>query len=169
MIEANKPGLKQWINENIEKYNVYKVICEYENGLIEPLDEKTYNTVRKVKSIKFMPLVAGAKGGGLGQTIVGAVLIAAAFVASFTPFAAASPYLYTAGASMLIGGVIQMLSPRASLAQNSQQSADSISSTYFDGPVNNEAQGSPVPLVYGRVLVGSHTISSSISINEAPI
>lgn len=62
--------------------------------------------------ITIAPVITGSKRGGSLQTIIGSVLIAAAFVLSFTPFAAASPFLYQVGAAMAIGGIIQMLSPR---------------------------------------------------------
>lgn len=164
MIEANKPGLKRWINENSEKYSVYKVICEYNNGVIELLDEQTYKSLRSFKSIKFIPMVAGAGGGGLIQSIIGVALIAASFFAG----PVFQPYLLAAGVSMLIGGVVQLLSPRPTVKTGNNSEDESLKSSYFDGPVSTEAQGSPVKLIYGRVLTGPHTISSSISIDEYP-
>ncbi|MNL81044.1 Bacteriophage lambda tail assembly protein I [compost metagenome] len=32
----------------------------------------------------------------------------------------------------------------------------------FNGPVNTTAQGNPVPLLYGRMIVGSSVISAGI-------
>ncbi|WP_274852051.1 tail assembly protein, partial [Serratia marcescens] len=61
--------------------------------------------------IRIAPLIMGSKKAGMFQTILGAVLVVAGAVLSFTPFAAASPYLYMTGASMMLGGVVQMLSP----------------------------------------------------------
>lgn len=164
LIEANKPGLRSWIVNNVEKYSMYKVTCEYENGLIEDIDEDTYVLNSKMKTIKFMPIISGAKGGVL-QVVVGAILIAASFIPGFQ---AASPYLMSAGLAMMLGGAIQMLSPRPALNANMTTNDGSTStSSYFDGPVNTEMQGLPVPLIYGTVLVGSHTISASISVDEA--
>ena len=37
--------------------------------------------------------------------------------------------------------------------------AESAQNYLFSGPVNNVKQGGPVPLVYGRAIVGSTTIS----------
>lgn len=58
-------------------------------------------------------MIEGSKRGGMIQTIVGGILIAAAYVLSFTPFAAALPFLYSAGVASVAGGVIQMLSSQA--------------------------------------------------------
>jgi predicted phage tail protein len=53
------------------------------------------------------------------------------------------------GAAMMLGGVVQMLSPQpAGLA--SKQSADNRASYAFGGVTNTAAQGYPVPLLYGR-------------------
>ena len=65
------------------------------------------------------------------------------------------------GAALILGGVVELLSPRP----KKDDKADT-NSFYFDGPTNTEQQGSPVPLIYGRMLVGSHPISASISVDE---
>ena len=170
LIEANQPGLKSWIIQNIDTYKAYQVTCVYENGTEGVLSEEEYGMHRQVKSIRFTPIVSGSGGGGGGgvmQVVIGAVLIVAAFVAPLTPFAAASPYLYAMGATMILGGIVQMLSPRPSKANTQSSSDGSVNSNYFDGPVNTEMQGNPVPLIYGRMLTGSHPISASITIDEA--
>ncbi|MCS6474475.1 tail assembly protein, partial [Burkholderia thailandensis] len=56
-------------------------------------------------------------------------------------------------------GITQMLSPQqAGLAGV----ADNGTSYYFNGPVNSAAQGEPLPLVYGEMIVGSKVVSSGI-------
>lgn len=63
------------------------------------------------------------------------------------------------GASMALGGIVQMLSPQqAGLAGT----ANNGTSYYFNGPVNSAAQGEPVPLVIGEMVVGSKVVSSGI-------
>lgn len=158
MIEANKPGLKGWIITNREKYDAYKVVCIYDDGREEALNDDTYVATRsKIKSIRFTPTVAGA--GGIGKVIVGAILIAASFIPG-NPF---STVMFNVGASMVLGGVIELLTAQPRKKDSVDEGA---SSYYFDGPANTEQQGNPIPLIYGRVLVGSHPISASISIDE---
>ena len=88
-------------------------------------------------------------------------MMAAAFVLSFTPFAAASPFLYQIGAAMAIGGVIQMLSPQAK-GLGAQDSPNNRPSYSFNGAVNTSVQGGCVGLLYGRMIVGSSVISAGI-------
>ncbi|KVE53323.1 MULTISPECIES: tail assembly protein [Burkholderia] len=109
-------------------------------------------------AIRIAPVIIGSKSGGLFQTILGAALMVVGAVASFygQPWGA---QLMGLGASMALGGVVQMLSPQqAGLAG----AADNGTSYYFNGPVNSAAQGEPVPLVYGEMVVGSKVVSSGI-------
>lgn len=114
-----------------------------------------------VREIRIVPIVEGSKRGGTFQTVIGAVLIAAAFVLSFTPFAGASPFLYQVGAAMMIGGVIQMLSPQAKgLSQSG--SPENLPSYAFGSAKNTTASGNPVPICIGKRRWGGAIISASI-------
>lgn len=117
-------------------------------------------------AIRIAPILAGAKQAGLFQTILGAVLVAVAVVYTGGVGAAfaASGWAGTAavlGASLMLGGVVQMLSPQQK-GLSAQDSADNGASYNFNGPVNTSAQGNPVPLLYGRMIVGSSVISAGI-------
>lgn len=95
--------------------------------------------------IRIMPIIIGSKRGGIFQTILGAALIAVAF---FVPAAAAfAPFLYGAGASMALGGVVQMLTPQIP-GLGIRQDPDNKPSYAFGGPVNSTAQGNPVGVLY---------------------
>ncbi|GGD63491.1 tail assembly protein [Caballeronia grimmiae] len=111
------------------------------------------------EEIRIAPILIGSKSGGLFQTILGAAMVVVGAVAS----AYGQPWgaqLIGLGASMALGGVIQMLSPQTTgLASTS---GDNGTSYYFNGPVNSAAQGDCVPIVYGRMRVGSKVISAGI-------
>ncbi|SCZ74077.1 hypothetical protein SAMN03159324_05182 [Pseudomonas sp. NFPP18] len=62
---------------------------------------------------------------------------------------------------MVAGGVIQMLSPQAK-GLGTQDSPNNRPSYSFNGAVNTSVQGNPVPLLYGRMIVGSAVISAGI-------
>ncbi|WP_423957606.1 tail assembly protein [Citrobacter freundii] len=120
--------------------------------------------------VRIMPVIIGSKRAGLFQTILGAVLITAAVFVSggvgaafsaggLTGFAAAT------GASLVLGGVIQLLSPQAS-GIASKQSADNRASYAFGGVTNTAAQGYPVPLLYGRRRIGGAIISAGIYVED---
>lgn len=118
--------------------------------------------------IRIAPILAGAKQGGLFQTLLGAALIVAAFYmpASIAlPLGAkgaiAAPMMLSMGVSMALGGVVQMLSPQQR-GLSAKDGPDNGASYNFNGPVNTSAQGNPVPVLYGRMIVGSAVISAGI-------
>ena len=115
--------------------------------------------------IRIVPVIIGGKKAGVLQTVLGAVLVAAGAVLSFTPWAAASPFLYKFGAAMMLGGVVQMLPPQPS-GIASKQSADNRASYAFGGVTNTAAQGYPVPLLYGRRRIGGAIISAGIYVED---
>ncbi|WP_211451156.1 tail assembly protein [Collimonas antrihumi] len=122
-------------------------------------------------TIKFVPVVRGSGKGGIGQIIIGALLIAAAFYTNGATLAGGTLTASTVGgmtlsfgASLIIGGVTQMLtsSPQA-MSQNAVNNQPSYA---FNGPVNTVAQGNPVPILYGRLIVGSQVISAGLSVDQ---
>ena len=115
--------------------------------------------------IRIVPVIIGSKKAGALQTILGAVLVAVGVVLSFTPAAALAPWFYGTGASMMLGGVIQMLSPQAG-GLASKQSADNQASYAFGGVTNTAAQGYPVPLGYGKRRIGGAIISAGIYVED---
>ncbi|MGV7093795.1 tail assembly protein [Siccibacter turicensis] len=115
--------------------------------------------------LRIVPVIIGSKKAGMLQTILGAVLVVVGAVLNFTPLAAASPFFYQVGAAMMIGGVIQMLSPQpGGLA--SKQDPDNRASYAFGGVTNTAAQGYPVPLLYGKRRIGGAIISAGIYVED---
>lgn len=117
--------------------------------------------------IRIAPVIAGSKNGGVFQVVLGAVLIVAGYLGETYGAAfggdAWGPLLVNAGIAMVAGGIIQMLSPQP----HSKASNNSNEPSYvFNGAVNTEAQGHPVPLLYGRMIVGSAVISAGIEASD---
>ncbi len=104
--------------------------------------------------IRIAPVVQGNKRGGVLQTIVGAVMIVVG-----TYFG--QGWLVNMGYSMVIGGVVQMLSPQ-STQLGTKDGPDNGASYNFNGPVNTTAQGNPAPLLYGEMFIGSAVVSAGI-------
>jgi predicted phage tail protein len=124
--------------------------------------------------IRIVPVVAGAKRG-FGQAILGAVLmvagVALGVVGALTPGGQALFYVgqavFSVGAAMVVGGVVQMLSPQRK-ADNSAKDGDP-SYGMDAGAVNTSEAGVPVPLAYGRVIAGAARISGGLATDEIPI
>jgi len=72
--------------------------------------------------------------------------------------AGGSYFFAMAGAALMATGVSMMLSPSIKNDPGNEEQ-----SYLFDGPINTARQGTPVPLLYGRMIVGGATISASVS------
>ncbi|MBX9342704.1 tail assembly protein, partial [Morganella morganii] len=120
--------------------------------------------------IRIMPVVIGSKRGGLFQTIFGAVLVAAAVFMSGgigAAFAAGgmTGFMATTGAAMMLGGIIQMLSPQPNgIAMKDQ--GENKPSYAFGAPTNTVSQGYPVPIGYGKRRIGGAVISAGIYVED---
>jgi predicted phage tail protein len=106
------------------------------------------------KEIRIVPAVGGSKRGGVLQTVIGAILIAASFIPGFQA-------LLPIGISLVAGGVMQMLSPQAKgLSQSG--SPENLPSYAFGSAKNTTASGNPVPICIGKRRWGGAIISASI-------
>lgn len=146
LLDHSEPGYRVWSG----RVNVG------EDDLAKPVGSRDV--------IRVVPVVTGAKRQGLGQTIVGAVLVVAGTVISGASYGWAAPVgnaLISAGVAMMIGGVIQMVSPQRK-SDGTESSTRDAPSYSFNGPVNVDAEGGCVPVLYGEMVVGSVVISGGI-------
>lgn len=169
---ANFPDFERHMVES-EKRNVgYRVVLGKSDLNLDELHNPA-----GAADIKLVPVVMGG-GGGLGQIFLGAVIIGAAFftggaslVAGAGIFGATVSTTFIGGialgvgASLVLGGIAQMLSPVPPSYDPSEKPENKPSYT-FNGAVNTTAQGQPVPIGYGRLIVGSHVISAGITTEE---
>lgn len=109
--------------------------------------------------------LAGA-GGGMSFAATGFGLGAEAFA---LPLLGSITYGNIAGigAILALGGISQLISPtpQASPAY-SQERPEARPSFIYSGPVNTAEQGGPIPIIYGRMRVGSTLTSSDISTDD---
>lgn len=114
--------------------------------------------------IRIVPVIAGSKRAGVLQTVLGAVLVVAGVLIGYFSAGTMSAFGYGMakfGAAMMIGGVVQMLSPQAK-GLASRQDPDNMPSYAFGGPVNTVAMGNPVGVAYGLRERGGAIISAGI-------
>lgn len=118
--------------------------------------------------IKIVPVVAGA--GSVAKILIGVALIAGAFFTGGATIGllglaapiAASSVLLGIGASLVLGGVAQLISPVPKISTGNDNEQDPRKSFSFSGIQNTSRQGTPVPIVYGETIVGSIVISAGI-------
>ena len=102
-------------------------------------------------------LVGGATGAGLGT-----LSVTSAGTTAITLGKAGMALSYL-GTGLLLGGAAMMLAPDVPDGNSSEKAENYL----FGGPVNTVKQGEPIPLVYGRAIVGSKTISASVFTNTS--
>jgi predicted phage tail protein len=153
------PGFERFLMESKDNGLTYSVFMGKENIGHEQLKSPVGRD-----DIRIAPIVIGSKRAGSLQTIMGAALIVVGLIITAGSFGAGAPFgpaLIMMGASMVMGGVLQMLSPQAK-GLGAQDSPTNRASYSFNGPVNTSAQGNPVGLLYGQLVVGSAVISAGI-------
>ncbi|HBE9080348.1 tail assembly protein [Serratia fonticola] len=141
-----------------------------------------FATSKGSADIRIMPVIAGSKSAGGFQIILGvAALVGAFFTAGgtmglYTSALAASGATATLsatavaavsgltmmGASMVLGGVMQLMTPQPNFGMSSSHSVENKPSYAFGSPVNTTAQGYPVPVLYGEREIGGAVISAGI-------
>jgi predicted phage tail protein len=119
--------------------------------------------------IKIVPVVAGA--GAVGRILAGVALIALAIVAPFAgvallPGLTVGGLMVGVGASLVLGGVSQLLTPTPKTSLGSDSNNDPRKNYSFSSIQNTSRQGTPVPVVYGETIVGSVVISAGIDITQ---
>ena len=126
------------------------------------------------EDIHIVPVIAGAGGRGIGKVLLGAALIAGAFMLGPAGFmtaktlttgvvlAKSAVYL---GASLVLSGVSEMLFPLPK-PQEFKSEQDPQLSFSFSGTQNTSRAGTPVPIVYGEIVTGSVVISGAIDTQQ---
>lgn len=164
---ANFPGFSQFVATSEERNVAYRVVVGREDIAVDDLHTPSGRQV-----IKIVPVVGGA--GNAAKIIVGAVLIAAVVLSGPAGWAAATAYgtvtygaiAFSIGVSLVLGGVAQMLAPKP---KTPEQGPENMPSYTFNGPVNTTAQGYPVPVGFGRMIIGSAIISAGQTVEEMAI
>ena len=138
------------------------------------------------------PVMTGSDLGDVGNILLGAALIGVALInpfgtAAIGTFGITSPILVntavaTIGATMVLGGITEMLSPQPELGgvggvsprgefqatrpQSVNRGFDGQQSYAYLGAQNTVGVGATIPVAYGRALIGSHVISADVDVAD---
>jgi predicted phage tail protein len=127
-------------------------------------------------TIKISPRLLGAKDAAVTQILIGVALVAIG-VSMGNPYVlsamswgdlAYSGMAGTIGFALMLGGVAQLLAPSPQ-GIDMKEAPGNSPSYLFNGPVNTAAQGHPVPIGYGRMIVGSAVISAGVIAEDIPV
>ena len=188
----NYPALKQELVQAHRNGIGYKVI---QGGAAMGYSE--LNLPFGSKPLLVVPVITGA-GGSTGQILAGVGLVAAALFlgpsaaiggagflgATFgtgTIGGIAASAIGTLGASLILSGTANLLSPQPSLGarrigegtrargpgpEGITRGALGEQSYAFTGPANTVGTGETLPVIYGRVITGSHLLAANIDITD---
>ena len=129
------------------------------------------------EDIHFIPAISGA-GRGFGKILLGAALIAGAFLIPGLPGGAATfsmkaglgggflaKSMVYVGASLVLSGVSDLLFPLPEPQKFSSEEDPQLSFS-FSGVQNTSRAGTPVPIVYGEIFTGSVVISAGVDTEQ---
>ncbi|NBR22757.1 MAG: tail assembly protein [Micrococcales bacterium] len=123
------------------------------------------------ETIRITPVLAGA--GAVGRIIAGVALIALTMgigaiasagvtLGGFAGIGTVGTAIVGVGATLVLGGVAQLISPVPQVATGPDSTQDPRKTFSFSGIQNTSRQGTPVPICYGETIVGSIVISAGI-------
>ena len=122
-------------------------------------------TNKGLKTIDIVPIIEGA-GGDFGAIILGALLIVAGIIVTGLTFGGAG----VIGAALIIGGIGLLAAGIINLLSSPPQFEDfrggGKQSYLFNGPINVTNEGGPVPVGYGRLIVGSQVTYASYEVTR---
>ena len=171
---VNFPELQQWLIDSEKNGVAYRVTVGKQkihnddvSGLFSPWSE------RDVFSIA--PVVMGA-GGSTTQILLGVAIVGLSFgigaiasagvtLGGLAGIGTIGTAFVGMGASLILGGVAQMLSP-VPKPPGPAEAPTQLESNSFSGVVNTSRQGVPVPIAYGRVFIGSAIISAGLDVDQ---
>jgi len=165
----NFPQVEKYMNP---KYYQVKV------GNYSVNEEEIHHPIGQ-EDIHIVPVISGA-GSGTGKVLLGAALIAGAFLMPVTiPYAPLSFSLKSGfvggsllaksmvylGSALVLSGVSEMLFPVPKPKEFKSEQDPQLSFS-FSGTQNTSRAGTPVPIVYGEIVTGSVVISGAIDTQQ---
>ena len=141
------------------------------------IDEQELNYPLGQNDIHFIPVISGR--GNVGKILLGGLLIAMSFgvggffggIGSTTVFGGGSAVFgaklaFGVGAALVLDGAANLLFP----IENPEVPEDDPKISYsFSGLQNTSRAGTPVPIVYGEIVVGSVIISAGVDTDQVVV
>jgi predicted phage tail protein len=151
------------IVENDKKNIKYKVLVNGKNPLSKSINtaeealESELMIEKEMETIDIVPVLEGAGGDAKDMALVigGALMLGAGIMMG-------SPLLIQLGLFALLTGMANLLAEPPDFEDFKEiQQTNKRESYLFNGPLNTYNPGGPIPIGYGRVLVGSQTLAFS--------
>jgi len=185
---ANAPQACRALAANYTGFYADFVSGEYEVRINDDVLDETSLGIRigAGRAVHITPIVSGSKRSGGVKAIAGFALLMIATggaAAAIGPFAAGASGFSAAaatvggfaisygsiasfGLTMLLSGVSGLLTPTPKTDYSKRNPVDQRSSFLFNGSTNRSAEGTAIPLVYGRFKSGSVIASAGLTVEQ---
>lgn len=151
---------------NEEKHCVAVVGFNTKESLYAPLPANT-------NVLHLVPPMLGGKGGFF-KVLIGVVIIAATIMSAGS-FAAAmavgtwSSVFMNIGFSLVLGGLMEMLSPAPKMDLTGNSASDPEASKYLGASQNTVKIGTRIPLLYGEHMAYGHYLSFDVDAKDVAV
>ena len=170
LLEKHKEEVKYkvLINEKLVTYE--KAITE--DNLEDVTKSEICMNFDHIETIDIVPVLEGADIGGILGVILGAALMLSVFfIPGLNAYVATA--MFIAGAGLLAAGIMTLLAKPPTMEPPKDIELKGATSYLFSNIVNTNKEGNPVPLIYGRMRVGSYVLEStynsySVVAHESP-
>lgn len=163
LIQEDKKSIKYRVLINGNDF-----VAEKDPETLEDIQKSELCIKKEMETIDIVPLIEGA--GKIGAIILGSLLIiVGAAIAIFGSFVGATPLgigIIMVGIGLLAAGVSALLAKPPSFQDFREIEGGGKTAYLFNGPENVTQEGGPVPVGYGKLLVGSQVISASYGIRD---
>ncbi len=174
--------LYKFLLENDKKGLKYRVLINKKDFISEePIDINKPETIKKselmmthrnLKTIDIVPVLEGSDEDlmGIFTVIIGVILVIVGILVAVGTYGGGTPVataLIMAGIGLIAGGIISLLTTPPKFQDFREiDGATGRTSYLFNGPQNVTREGGPVPVGYGRLLVGSQVVSAAYVISN---
>lgn len=158
------PGFERYLMEAKDKGMAFTVFVGKRN-----IKQEDLTKLAEPDDIRIAPILLGSKNANVFQIIVGVILVVIGGIITGWSFGAAAPFgtaIAMMGMSMIIGGIVQMLMPHPKAPKGAGERPEDTPGYSFNGPLNTQAQGHPVPVLYGELITGSAVVSAGIRLDD---
>jgi predicted phage tail protein len=175
LYELDKKNIKYRILINKQDFKVFKPEEEIKDDFDKVINSNLFTKFENeyLKSIDIIPLIEGAaSNAGIFAAILGVALAFTGIGLAVTGVIGATfaSGLILGGIGLAAVGFLALLSspppyvaPEFSAPDVAGPKGGGGKAYLFDGPTNTAGEGGPIPIGYGRLVVGSKTISASFN------
>ena len=156
-LDAIFPGFKKDVIDEAKAGGHYEIMT---NGETKSAFELT-KSQKKIEQVDIVPCLLGH--AGVFVITLGVLAIGVGISIGVTT--ALGAFFIALGVGLIIAGIMYLLTPIPENEPNEKSITSSIknSSFIFQNPKNVSTQGRAIPIIYGRLRIGSYVIGTSVT------